>query len=291
MKQFLLFILFGCCCSLYTKAQDITLSDSVIYFDSKPVAYFVKIDNESDPHYNVYIISLEKKLLFAAKVVKFDAPIRELKPFFYYDLINAVDNDTLAMYHEGQAFPLELAQLLKDYKLLNGNNVDRKAWRRFKLGYTGNYALKQKVKEYVDYLNEYRFLNEQTERDRTQPVVIVNDKIIMQDGRKIGLIVNETVTDVKGNTITYTAVKTRDNTNALDVNVKDNGQTVTQVTNILLPTNRVVNPSGVIIEPYTKNTKKKKTENLFDKSLPLNQSASNENILWTICQYVQNYLL
>ena len=73
--------------------------------------------NESDPHYNIYIISLNMELLLAAQVVKFEAPVRELKSFYYYDLILHAGKDTLAMYHEGQAFPLELATLIKENNL------------------------------------------------------------------------------------------------------------------------------------------------------------------------------
>ncbi len=290
MKKYILSLCFAFF-SLISLAQDINLSDSVIYFGNKPVAYYVKVLNETDPHYNVYIISLDMKLLLAAQVVKFDAPVRELKPFYYYDLILDQEKDTLAMYHEGQAFPIELANLLKDYKLLIGNAIDERAWRKFKNDYTGNRALKAKIKDYEDYLVEYRHFDEQTVRDRSKPVTIIDDKIIMQDGKKIGLIITGTNTSVGGISTSYSPVLTRDNKVAVQINNTDRGATSSEYTQILLPSKRQVRPEGIIIDTYTRKTKHKGHQSLYDISLPLNKSARNEDILWEICQYVDNYLL
>ena len=55
--------------------------------------------------------------------------------------------------------------------------------------YKGNELLQSKIKEFETYLNENRYLNEQVVRDRTKPVTIVNNKVIMQDGKKIGLLI------------------------------------------------------------------------------------------------------
>jgi hypothetical protein len=293
MKKYILtlsFVFLG----LVSFAQDINLSDSIIYFDNKPVAYYVKELNESTPHYNIYIISLNKELLIAAQVVKFEAPVRELKPFYYYEVIFQKEKDTFSIYHEGQAFSLELASLLKQYKLLDGNKISRNGLYKFKKDYQDNASIKAKIKDYENYLDETRYFSEQTVRDRTKPVTIVNDKIIMQDGKKIGIVVTGTNTIVGGMTPTYKTIITRDNTKAVEATMTENinpNSGPVEFTQIILPTNRTVDASKVIIQPKVKNTKHRKPENLFDISLPLNKASRNEDLLWQVCQYVENYLM
>ncbi|MEI8060489.1 MAG: hypothetical protein WCG67_10050, partial [Ferruginibacter sp.] len=292
MKRYLL-VLLVIFPNLASRAQEISLSDSVIYFDNKPAAYYVKTINESDPHYNIYIISLDMELLLAAQVVKFQAPVRELKSFYYYDLILHSSKDTFSMYHEGQAFPLELAQILRDYKLLENNKINKIAWRKFKYAYTGNADLKAKIKTYENYLVDTRFFNEQVDRDRTKPVTIINDRIIMQDEKKIGLIVTKTnIGSGVGQTTTYTQVKSRDNSTAVQIstteNPASNAGAITEIQQIMLTTNRIVDASSALIEPvYHKNKTGK--PNLYDISLPLNKSDRNQDILWLVCQYVETY--
>src|SRR5205085_3726980 len=102
-------------------------------------------------------------------------------------LIFKDQKDTIAIYHEGQAFTLELATILQKYHLLDGNKINNDSLSHFKKVYNGNALLLAKVKEFETYLNENRFFNEQVVRDRTKPVTIVNDRIIMQDGKRIGI--------------------------------------------------------------------------------------------------------
>ncbi|MBP6022860.1 hypothetical protein [Ferruginibacter sp.] len=275
-------------------AQEINLSDSVIYFDNKPVAYYVKELNQSDPHYDIYIISLDMKLLIAARVVKFDAPIRELKPFYYYDLIFHNEKDTFSIYHEGQAFALEMASLLKKYNLLGGNKINKDSLASFKKVYNGNTLLWAKIKEYETYLNENRFFSEQTVRDRTKPVTIINDKIIMQDGKKIGLVVTGTnVSGGGGTTNTYTRVLSTSGASGVQIDTRDTqpNASVTYYSEILLPSNRKVNASGVIFESKYRKNKTYKPLSLYDISFPLLKESRNDDLLWHVCQLVNNYLL
>jgi len=293
MKKYILTLSFAFL-GLVSFAQDINLSDSVIYFDNKPVAYYVKELNESTPHYNVYIISMNKELLIAAQVVKFEAPVRELKPFYYYEVIFQKEKDTFSIYHEGQAFAVELASLMKQYKLLDGDKISRSSLFRFKKDYSGNASLKAKIKDYENYLDETRYFSEQTVRDRTKPVTIVNDKIIMQDGKKIGIVVTGTNTVSGGMTTTYKTVLTRDGSKAVEGTMTENNNPNSgpvEFTQVVLPTNRIVDASKVIIQPKVKNIKHKRPDNLFDISLPLNKVSRNEDLLWQVCQYVENYLM
>ena len=259
-------------------AQEVSLTDSVIYFDKKPVAYYVKSMNESDPHYNIYIISLNMELLLAAQVVKFEAPVRELKSFYYYDLILHAGKDTLAMYHEGQAFPLELATLIKENNLLTGNTINRAAWEKFKYTFNGNAALKAKIKSYENYLVETRYFDEQTVRDRTKPVTIVNDKIIMQDGKKIGLVVPNVPMANGGISNSYSTVITRDNNVAVQINTNETGSKSLPAGSlqIQLPSNRIIDPSSALIEPKYRKNKDGHKPSLYEISLPLNKTAGTE---------------
>jgi hypothetical protein len=187
MKKLVL-ILFTVLGNSSITAQDINVADSVIYFNNKPVAYYVKTLNETDLHYNVYIISLDMKLLLTAQVAKFEAPVQELKPFYYYYLIVENEKDTSAIYYKGQAFDIELATLLKTYNLLNGNKINTTAWLKFKTTSKEHYDFINKITEYQVYLNETRNYSAQVKRDRTKPVTIVNERTIMQDGVKIGIL-------------------------------------------------------------------------------------------------------
>lgn len=299
MKPFYCFII----CLFYSiavNAQEVNLSDSVIFFNNKPVAYYVKELNESTPRYNIFIISLDKKLLLAATVVKFDAPIKDLKPFYYYDLILESTKDTFSIYYSGQAFTVELAELIKKYNLLSGNEISKTAWRNFKKYYNGNIALWSKIRDYIGYLVEKRFLNEQALRDRTKPVTIVNDKIIMQDGKKIGLIVPITP-ESKGSgapLTSYDKVTMPDGGTAVVINTTERSVANTfpanpsENFNVQLPSERIVDASCEIIEPVTnKKNHSNSPKSLYDISLPYNKSAANENALWIICQYIEAYLL
>lgn len=270
-------------------AQEVAISDSVIYFDKTPVAYYVKEITPTSPHYNVYIISLNKKILIAAQVAVFEAPVRELKSFYYYNLIFQNEKDTVAIYHEGQAFTLELANILKDYHLLDGSKINKDSLTQFKKNYTGNALLLAKIKEFETYLNDDRFFNEQVVRDRTKPLTIVNDRIIMQDGKKIGVIAINTA-DITNNTFSKVPW-TEDPVYYIPINNESPRQANYKNIQVVLPTQRVVDASRVIIDPSDKRNRHDNTHPLYEKSLPLNKSDRDEAILWAICQLVENYLL
>lgn len=170
-------------------AQDVRLSDSVIFVNDKPVALYSKELNRSTLKYNMEVYSFDDYVLIKAEVIKFNAPVAELKPFYYYELTFPPTADTFAVYIEEEAFPVVLAKIIKDYGLIDKNELNKKNLARFISEYYGGPALGAKIKSFNDYLVETRYLNEQEKRDRTKPVSIINDRIIMQDGVKIGLIV------------------------------------------------------------------------------------------------------
>ncbi len=288
--------------SATSNAQNVSLNDSVIYVDNTPVAYYVKALNETDLHYDVYIISLDKKMLLAAKVVKFEAPVKQLKPFYYYNIIMHATKDTFAVYHKGQAFTQELAELIQKYNLIQNNSISKKNWYNFKHSYDGNAALKLKIRDYENFLNERKFFNEQVLRDRSKPVTIVDDKIIMQDNKKIGLIVPPKNSQSQGDftRVTVTPVTTASNQTAFAVSVKESGNASTEPTKLIgynapfavqLLSDRIVDPSNDYIVPPRDKKTQSDPPGLYQISLPLNKSAQNEDMLWVICQYIENYLL
>jgi hypothetical protein len=187
MKKFLP-ALFACMVTGSLFAQDVRLNDSVIFINDKPVALYAKQLSKSPQRYNMEVYSFDDYVLIKAEVIKFNAPVAELRPFYYYELTFPPTADTFAMYIEDEAFPITLAKIIRDYDLISKNQVNKKNITRFISTYYGGPALTEKISSFEDYLVETRYFNEQVKRDRSKPVTIINDRIIMQDGVKIGLI-------------------------------------------------------------------------------------------------------
>lgn len=178
--------LLACFITAFTAAQDVRLNDSVIFINNKPVALYAKELNNSTPRYNMEVYSFDDYVLIKAEVIQFNAPLIDLEPFYYYEITFPPTADTFSIYIEEEAFPLVLAKIIRDYALINKNELNKKNITRFISHYYGGPALVAKIKSFENYLNETRHFNEQVKRDRTRPVTIINDKIIMQDGVKIG---------------------------------------------------------------------------------------------------------
>lgn len=178
--------------SIFTSAalfsQEVTLTDTIIYFDKTPIALYHKTLSSSTPRYNIDVYNFSKDTLVTATIIKFDAPVDNLKPFYYYELVFPSITDTFSIYVEDEAFPLVLGKILRDYKLISNNNLDKTAVTNFKQTYPGGPALTARIKAVEDYLNETRNFYEQVERDRTKPVSISNGGNIMQDNKTIGRV-------------------------------------------------------------------------------------------------------
>lgn len=187
MKK-ILHTLLTCFIAVCTTAQDVRLNDSVIFINNKPVALYAKGLNSSAPHYNMEVYSFDDYVLIKAEVIKLDAPVIELEPFYYHEITFPPTADTLAIYIEDEDFTRVMAKLISDYDLISKNGLNRKNVTRFINEYYGAYAFRAKLKSIENYLNETRHFNEQVKRDRTKPVTIINEKIIMQDGVEIGFV-------------------------------------------------------------------------------------------------------
>ncbi len=180
-------------------AQDVRINDSVIFINNKPVALYAKWFSSSPQRYNMEVYSFNDYVLIKAELIKFNAPVAELEPFYYYELTFPPTADTFAIYIEEEAFPIVLSKIIADYNLINKNELSKKHVAKFIANYYGGPALTAKIKSFQNHLDETRYFNEQVKRDRTKPVSIINDRVIMQDGVKIGLIAvyqNYTTTNI-----------------------------------------------------------------------------------------------
>ena len=279
-------------------AQDVRLNDSVIFINNKPVALYAKFPSPAASQFNMEVYSFDDYVLIKAEVIKFSAPVAELKSFYYYELTFPPTADTFAVYIEDEAFPIVLAKIIRDYDLISKNELNKKNVTRFISQYNGGPALTAKIKSFEDYLNDTRYFNEQVKRDRTKPVTIINDRIIMQDGVKIGLI-----TVNKNYTVTNRPA-------SIAVDKSSNGQTMTQVTDqvinsatetqILLANDREVENSKYYTGWSRENPKEKpdnpklaKEKNLYQVSKAANKKISSytDQLLMRVCFLIEDYAL
>ncbi len=277
------------CVTAVLFAQDVRLNDTIIFIGNQPVAQYSKALCKSTPCYNMEVYSFDDYVLIKAEVIKFNAPVAELKPFYYYELTFPPTADTFAVYIEDEAFPIVLAKIIRDYDLINKNELNRKNVTRFIAQYYGGPALTAKIKSVEDYLNDTRHFNEQVIRDRTKPVSIINDRIIMQDGIKIGLIVEN-----KNYTVTNRPA-------GIAVDKSSNGKTMTMVTDqiinaatetqIQMSNERVVDNSRYHSRGFS--TEKSNEKNLYQVSkaaLKKSDSYSDQLLMW-VCFLIENYEL
>lgn len=169
-------------------SQDVRLSDSVIYIDNKPIAFYYKELNNSDQLYNMEVYNSNDDILMKAEVILFNAPVAELKPFHFYEITFPPTADTFSIYVEEEPFSMVVAKIIRDYNLISNSRLDKKNVSRFIKEYYGGPALTAKIKYIEDYLDLSRHFYEQVARDRSKPVTIVDNEVIMQDGVKIGEI-------------------------------------------------------------------------------------------------------
>jgi hypothetical protein len=171
--------------------EDVRLNDSVIFINNKPVALYDKQINNAAKRYSMGVYSFTDYVLMKAELLIFSAPVDELKPFYYYELTFPPTNDTISVYIE-EDLSAALSKLIRDYKLISNDQLDKNGVKQLKAHYAGVPALAAKVKEMQDYLNDTRQLNQQVVRDRTKAVKITKEKKIIQDGEIIGSYVHTT---------------------------------------------------------------------------------------------------
>ena len=280
--------------SLIAFTQDVKLTDSVIYINDKPVAFYYKELNSSILKYNIDVTSLKNDYLIKAEVIKFNAPVDELKPFFYYELTFPAIADTFAIYLEDEAFPLALGKLIRDYKLISNDQLDRKAVANFKANYAGGPMLEAKIQAVEDYLDQTRYFYDQVKRDRTKPVTIINERVIMQDGVKIGTIHQFENLQISNQPIYVNQVKSTYGKNDVPITTVSDYQTSTVTeTQIFFANGRKMDYKEMNSD-YEKSKLRKETgRSLYEISRPkdLPRGSYNDNLLRRVCFLIEEYAL
>ena len=296
MKK-IIFTLLTFCITAVSFAQEVRLNDSVIFINDKPVALYTKSISPAASHFNMEVYSFDDYVLIKAEVIKFNAPVNDLKPFYYYELTFPPTADTFAVYIEDEAFPVVLAKIIRDYDLINKNELNKSNVTRFIAQFYGGPALTEKIKSVEDYLNETRYFNEQVKRDRTKPVTIVNERIIMQDGVKIGEFSTSITNTGTSKIQTQGPVVYDSSRRGVSQRVYSDYVTTTKTESVILLDNgRQVdikryyyfNPTR---EEY-KFWKSKSGSELYQLSIAANKGRIySENKLWFICNLIEDYFL
>ena len=264
-------------------AQEVKLTDSIILMDNKPVAFFYKELNKSYLRYNIELTNINNDLIIKAEVIKFNAPVDELKPFFYYELTFPPFADTFAVYIEDEAFPLVLGKIIRDYKLITNDQLDKNGVANFKSNYPGGPALMAKIQSFEVYLNGSRYFNEQVNRDRTKPVTIINDRIIMQDGIKIG-----TISEVQNLQVTNQSSQIQPLENLRDYNSR-----AANKAQLFFANGRKIDLNTDFTQYEKTLTKGEKGYLLYEISRPKNLSPGSytDQLLKRICYLIEDYAL
>ncbi len=282
--------LLACFITAFTIAQDVRLNDSVIFINNKPVALYAKEINSSVQRYNMEVYSFDDYVLIKAEVIKFAAPVVELESFYYYEITFPPTADTFAIYIEDEAFPLVLAKMIRDYDLINKNELNKKNLSRFITNYPGGHAFTAKIKSFETYLNETRHFSEQVKRDRTKPVTIIGDKIIMQDGVKIGFF---SYSESSRATNRPTSVIRDKSSYGLPITVVEQNEIIYSRKNQVFLANGTEVYIGQEYYDYWNSGKSKKQvpTGLFEISKTKDLKNAQESLLRDACFLIENYAL
>jgi hypothetical protein len=183
-RTVILFIISAPC---ITSAQPLTASNSTIYRGAAEFLYYKSEVTDVLPRYNYDILNTERKPLLHAVARKYEAPLEELQPFYYYTIIFNDSEDSLAVYFNGGLFIDTLSAIIDQYKLVDHDKIDTAAKRKFLETYSLA-PIMSKLASMQEFLDRERWFSDQVERDRTKPITIKNDKDIYQDGKKIGYL-------------------------------------------------------------------------------------------------------
>jgi hypothetical protein len=279
-------------------AQDVKLNDTAILINDKPIALYAITPGNAPKHNNMEVYSLDDYVLIKAEALKFNAPVAQLKPFYYYELTFPPTADTFALYMEDEPFAPVLAKIINDYKLIDKNELNKKNVSRFINQYPGGPALVAKVKSFEDYLNETRYFDEQEKRDRTKPVSIINNRVIMQDGVKIGLIVvNYNYSESK---VPISVTRDTSNPRKPAVVEYDYLTTTSTETDILFANGRKVQNLNYYNKWISEKAKKRQgspnatsEKNLYQISIEANKNigAVTDQYLMRVCALIEDYAL
>lgn len=261
-------------------SQDLVLVNDALYNNNQVVAFLKKEVNAGNPFADIKLYNLQKKNIINAVVKKLKAPVRELKSFFYYDIIFPELNDSFSLYYDKEAFSIHFAEIINRYHLIENGQLNLNGVANFKKQYSQQ-ALSEKIDAIRTYLNDTRNYNHQVERDRTKPVYIINERSIIQDSVVIGYF---NITDVPVN---LDKVATQNPIQRVDFMINPEQKVEIRMTDGTVVENRYLQ------EYFSTMRKNDLGYELFINSKPPKLSMANRYVvlLGLACCLVENYAL
>lgn len=167
-------------------AQSIELLNNVVYENKKPIAYFSKLlyKNNPDNVTGLYVYNSQKKLIASVVPKLVSVPLSDIKPFYYHHISFLRTNDSLLIYPE-EALSLHIFKIIKDYRLIHDGEIDSSSLSRLLTSYDRS-SFVQKMSPVWQHLYNLKQFGNQVKRDRSKPVYLVNEAVIMQDSIKVG---------------------------------------------------------------------------------------------------------
>ena len=176
-----------------------------------------------------------------------------------------------------------MGKIIRDYKLITNDQLDKNGVANFKSNYPGGSALMAKIQSFEVYLNGSRYFNEQVNRDRTKPVTIINDRIIMQDGIKIG-----TISEAQNLQVTNQSAQIQPLENLRDYNSR-----AANKAQLFFANGRKIDLNTDFTQYEKTLTKGEKGYLLYEISRPKNLSPGSytDQLLKRICYLIEDYAL
>lgn len=261
-------------------SQNLVLVNDVLYNNNQVVAFLKKEVNAGNPFADIRLYNVQKKNIINAVVKKMKAPVRELKSFYYYDIIFPELNDSLSLYYDKEAFSIHFAEIINKYHLIVNGQLNLNGITNFKKQYSQQ-ALSAKIEAMRTYLNDTRNYNHQVERDRTKPIYLFNERSIMQDSVVIGYF---NITDIPVN---LDKAATQNPLQRVDFMINPRQKVEIRMTDGTVVENRYLQ------EYFSTMRKKDVGYELFIKSKPPKMSMANRYVilLGLACCLVENYAL
>lgn len=276
----MIFLLLVCAFSLTGFTQKMQLQNDIVFKDGEPIAMLKKRIHTAGQAASIDVFSTKNELLIQLVAKKMKAPIKELSSFYYHDIIFPSMQDSLVIYDPGEALSLHLFSLIEQYDLIQNEGIDSSAVEALKKGYSQK-KFDDKMEEMVRYLEDTRNYHKQVERDRTQPVYLVNEKNIMQDSTLIGRFI---ISDIPLNENFYRNSSLLQQT-AQSIDPKQN-------IDVYLTTGDVVD-TRFYLEYLPGQGQRLLGETLYKLSKPKNMSDGNyyARLLGLACCLIENYAL
>ena len=272
-------------------SQDIRLNDSVIFINDKPVALYAKELSQGTLRYNMEVYSFDDNVLIKAEVIRFNNPVPELAPFYYYELTFPPVNDTFSIYTE-EPLLMALTKMIGEYDLINKNELNKKNLARLIQDHPGGPALIAKIDSFTNHLDLTRDYSLQVIRDRSKPVIIDESGIIIQDNVQIGKAI-----EVTRFLVTERPLGTADpyyNKPVYDIPGKvlaDPVVTTVKKTEVYFVNGNILDERKISLYLYTGKKDLKTGFDLYEISKSKQKNKTTEVLLKHVCHLIENMML